>query len=110
MADKKIYHARDFDELLEKTKHDIEKYGLQVISIRASKYLPSFSYSIGLLESFKHPELICFGLSTDLMHVLINDVAALIKQGEKIELGRNYDNIFANSDAQFVQVDARNIS
>jgi hypothetical protein len=107
--DKKVYHSRDFDELLEKTKHDIEKYGLQVISIRASEYLPSFSYSIGLLESYNHPELICFGLSNDLMHALINDVAALIKQGEKIEPGRDYDNIFANSDAQFVQVDARSV-
>jgi hypothetical protein len=107
--DKKVYHDRDFDELLEKTKHNIKKYGLQVISIRASEYLPSFSYSIGLLESYQHPELICFGLSTDLMHTLINDVAALIKQGEKIEPGRDYDNIFANSDAQFVQVDARNV-
>jgi hypothetical protein len=109
MADKKIYHTRDFDELLEKTKHNIEKYGLQVISIRASDYLPSFSYSIGLLETYQHPELICFGLSTDLMHALINDVAALIKQGEKMESGKNYDNIFANSDAQFVQVDVRNV-
>ncbi len=107
--DKKVYHDRDFDELLGKTKHNIEKYGLQVISITASDYLPSFSYSIGLLESYQQPELICFGLSTNLMHALINDVAVLIKQGEKIESGRNYDNIFANSDAQFVQVDARNV-
>ena len=43
------------------------------------------------------------------MHTLINDVAALIKQGEKIEPGKNYDNVFANSNAQFVQVDARNV-
>jgi hypothetical protein len=109
MADKKVYHARDFDELLKKSKHNIEKYGLQVLSIRASMYLPSFSYSIGLLESYQHPELICFGLSTDLMHALINDVAALIKQGKKMETGKNYDNIFANSDAQFVQVDFKNV-
>jgi hypothetical protein len=107
--DKKIYHDCDFDELLKKTKRNIEKYGLQVISIKASEYLPSFSYSIGLIESYQHPELICFGLSTDLMHTLINDVATLIKQGEKIELGKNYDNIFANSDAQFVQADAKNV-
>jgi hypothetical protein len=57
-------------------------------------YLPSFSYSFGLLETYQHPELICFGLSTDLMHALINDAAALLKQGEKIKSGRNYDNIF----------------
>jgi hypothetical protein len=42
MMDKKVYHDRDFDKLLEKTKHNVEKYGLQVISIKASEYLPSF--------------------------------------------------------------------
>jgi hypothetical protein len=107
--DKKVYHKRDFDELLKETKVNIGKYGLQVMSIRASDYQPSFSYSVGLLESYRHPELICFGLSMDLMHALINDVAELIRKGEKIEPGRNYDNIFAKSDAQFLHVDARNV-
>jgi hypothetical protein len=107
--DKNGYHERDFDELLEKTKYNIEKYGLQVLSISASDYLPAFSYSIGLLKSYQQPELICFGLSTGLMHTLINDVATLMRQGEKIEPRRNYDSIFANSDAQFLQVDARNV-
>jgi len=108
MADRKIYHKCDFDELLEKTKLNIERYGLQVISIRASDYLPSFSYSVGLLQSFQHPEIICFGLNIDLMHVLINDVAGIIKKEGKIEPGKAYSNILENFDVQFLSVDPRN--
>jgi len=108
MADKKLYHTRDFDELLQKTKLNIEKYGLQFISINATDYLPSFTYSIGLLQSYQHPEVICFGLKTDLMHALINDVAEMIKHSGKIEVGKLYSNIFSKVDAQFVSVDSRN--
>jgi Domain of unknown function (DUF4262) len=109
MANKKLYHASDFDELLQKTKVNIEKFGLQVISINASSYLPSFSYSIGLWQRFQHPEIICFGLKIDLMHALINDVAEIIKRGEKIETARNYTTLFNNLDAQFLSIDPRNV-
>ncbi len=108
MADKKLYHTRDFDELLQKTKLNIEKYGLQVISINATDYLPSFTYSIGLLQTYQHPEVICFGLKIDLMHVLINDVAEIVKREGKIEVGKIYSNLFEGFDAQFVEVDPRN--
>jgi hypothetical protein len=47
-----------------RTSADIEKYGLSVIIIEATEYLPSFAYSIGLWQKFSHPEIICFGLTT----------------------------------------------
>lgn len=50
-----------------RTKSDIEKYGLSVILIEASDYLP-FAYRIGLWAKFNHPEIICFGLSTQTLH------------------------------------------
>jgi len=99
----------DKDELLIRTKNNIEKFGLQVIMVSATDYLPSFAYSIGLYKIYKHPEIICFGLSNDLVHAIINDVADLIKNGEKIELSKNYDNIFKDSKAEFLKVDERNI-
>lgn len=98
------------DALINTTKLNIEKYGLQVIGISATDYLPSFSYSIGLYESYQHPEIICFGLATDLAHTIINDVADLIKNGETIALNQEYgDQIFKESRAQFLPVDIKNI-
>ena len=91
------------------TQKNIDKYGLQVIAVEASDYLPSFVYSIGLTETYKHPEIICFGLSPQLGMNIINDVADLIKNGEIIEIGKVYHNIFKETPATFVKVDNRNI-
>jgi hypothetical protein len=94
----------------EQTKSDIEKFGLSVIIIEASEYLPSFAYSIGLWEKYKHPELICFGLKIETLHTIINDVAEIIKNGEVIQISKIYGNIFENSRTEFINVDKRNLS
>lgn len=91
------------------TKSDIEKFGLSVIIIEATDYLPSFAYSIGLWQKFNHPEIICFGLRTQTLHTIINDVADLIKNGQVIQAGKTYDNIFENSKTEFLNVDKRNL-
>lgn len=88
----------------------IEKYGLVVNQIEATEYLPSFAYSIGLWETYKHPEIICFGLSIELMHEIINDVAALIKDGQTIVAGEVNTEIFKDARAAFLPVDKRNIA
>jgi hypothetical protein len=99
-ADNK-HHCRNDEQ----TKSDVEKFGFSVIIIEATNYLPSFAYSIGLWKTFKHPEIICFGLTIKNLHALINDVAQLVKQGQIITTNKNYDNFFNNSDTQFVKVD-----
>ncbi|MCE7043091.1 DUF4262 domain-containing protein [Dyadobacter sp. CY312] len=89
----------------DQTKSNIEKYGLTVIILGATEYLPAFAYSIGLWKTFKHPEIICFGLTTKNLHALINDVAELVKQGQIITTNKNYDDFFDNSDTKFLNVD-----
>ena len=98
------------EELLEQTKTNIIKYGLQVITVNGSNYSPSFAYSIGLFETYKQPEIICFGLPNKLVHEIINDIADLIQNGEKIRTHTNYDNIFENSRAEFLPVNQSNIA
>lgn len=92
------------------TASDIEKFGLTVIIIEATDYLPSFAYSIGLWQNFSHPEIICFGLRNETLHAIINDVAAIIKSGQTIEANRIYTDIFENGRAIFLKLDSRNLS
>lgn len=99
----------DKNELLALTKQNIEKYRLQVILVSATEYSPSFAYSIGLYETFNHPEIICFGLPQKLGHEIINDVANLVKNKGAIIPYTNYENIFKNSKAEFLPVDERNL-
>jgi hypothetical protein len=97
------------DDLLNDTKLNIDKFGLQVILVSSTSYCPSFAYSIGLTQTYNHPEIICFGLPNDLGHAIINDIAELIQKGEPIDTRKIYTEIFKNSRAAFLKVDKRNM-
>ncbi len=89
---------------------DIEKFGWTVLLIEATDYLPSFAYTVGLWKNYQHPEIISFGLTTKTLHLILNDAGEIAKTGRTIEVGKNYDDFFENSNTQFVNVDSRNIA
>ena len=78
----------------QKTIADIDKYGLTVIMIEATDYLPSFAYSIGLWKKFGHPELILFGLTIKTLHEIINLAADVVKSAQKLQTGKVYTDFF----------------
>jgi hypothetical protein len=94
-------HNRDDDKI----KADIEKYGLSVIMVPGTDYLPAFAYSIGLWRNYQHPEVICFGMTVKTLGALINDVADLVKAGQTMEINKDYDDFLQNCPMQFVTVD-----
>jgi hypothetical protein len=87
---------------------DIEKFGWTVMLFEATDYLPTFAYTVGLWKSYNHPEIISFGLTTNTLHLILNDAGEMIKSGKTIEVGKNYDDFFENSNTQFLNVDIRN--
>ena len=93
----------------EKLIDDIKKYGWTVMLIEATDYLPSFAYTVGLWKNYNHPELICFGLTTKSLHSSLNVGGELVKDGHKLQVGRDYDDFFENGIAQFIQVDPRSL-
>jgi hypothetical protein len=99
-------------KIIEKDWFDsnIDKFGLSVITVESTSYCPSFAYSIGLWKTYNHPEIICFGLTKKILHNIINDIAELIKHGDKINTKQTYYNIFKDSRAEFLEVDKRNIN
>ena len=109
MTSENEHNCIDKDDLLNDTKLNIEKFGLQVIMVGSTSYCPSFAYSIGLTETYNHPEIICFALPNNLGHAIINDIAEIIKKGETIDTGKTYTEIFKDSRAAFLKVDKRNI-
>lgn len=109
MTPENEHNCIDKDDLLNDTKLNIEKFGLQVIMVGSTSYCPSFAYSIGLTQTYNHPEIICFGLPNDLGHVIINDIAEIIKSGERFEVGKISTKIFKDSKAAFINVDKKNI-
>ncbi len=87
---------------------NIENFGLQVMHVLADESEPRFSYSIGLFQSYKHPEIIIIGLKQELSHILINNMAEEIKNGQ-IYLPLNYyPDILDDFECYFVRVNTSN--
>lgn len=84
---------------------NIEKFGCHLTLIEADNYLPAFVYSIGLFKKYRHPEIICFGLKTDVMKSMINHACDLIKNGEVIMPDKLYSEFLEGYKIQFLQVD-----
>src|SRR5688572_28013471 len=71
------------DEHDRKLLADVERHGWHVVGVEEDEEGPSFAYSIGLYYSFKHPELIVFGLPVRVMHQIINAVGEQVRSGER---------------------------
>lgn len=98
------YTQEESDER-QRILNNIEKYGCHLITIEADNYMPAFVYSIGLYQRFRHPEIVCFGLSTELMAGLINDACYLIKNGMELRPQNRYSEFIEGNDVQFLSVD-----
>jgi hypothetical protein len=92
------------DKLEIKLLNDIEKYGLQVMRVLNEGASPGFSYSIGLFKTYKHPEIIIVGLKQELSHILINNMAEDIKNGNVFEPLNYYTGILGDFKCYIVKV------
>ena len=65
-----------------KVRSDIEQYGWHCLNVRSQvgDDRPGFSYTIGLTETYSHPEIMVFGLG-DKAHGILAECAALVKKG-----------------------------
>jgi len=79
-----------------KLREDIESYGWQVVKVMEDDKGPGFCYSIGLYQTFRHPEIIILGLKPDLGHVLINNIGEDIKNGKTYQAGQFYRDILVD--------------
>ncbi len=71
------------DAAEKKALDDIREFGHHVMLVGAGEDIPEFAYSIGLFETYGHPEVIILGLKFELAHVLINNIAYDIKNGKR---------------------------
>jgi uncharacterized protein DUF4262 len=67
-----------------KLLENVEKFGWHVMLITEEKDVPGWAFSVGLYHTFKHPEIVIFGLPKDRMHSFINVI------GEDVRAGRFY--------------------
>lgn len=77
----------------DKVLADVEKFGWHVVKILETDDSPGWAFSIGLFQTFGHPEVVVFGLNHDLMHSIINSIGEDIRSGKNFEINRQYDEL-----------------
>jgi hypothetical protein len=93
---------------MSKIQENIDQYGWHIISVLADDIGPSFSYSIGLYESFGHPEVIFVGLKIELAQILINNIGHSIKEGVTYDQDKFYTDILDNYECRMLKVHGSN--
>ena len=89
-------------------QENIDIYGLQVQHVLEDESGPGFSYSVGLFETYRHPEIIMLGLKQQLAHTLINDMANDIKEGKVFAPFTFAQDILDDFDCYIIEVDKVN--
>ena len=98
-------HIRHNDATEQAIIANVERYGCHIALLDPDNYLPGFAYSIGLFKTYRHPEIICFGMKRDVMGWCINHARDRIRDGEILTTGRLYSGFLEGYDVAFLLVD-----
>lgn len=79
-----------------KVIRDIAEFGWHVVHIAAEGELVGYSFTIGLFQSYRHPELIVFGLPHQISHRILSIAADLAKSGEPLDLSQPTTELIEN--------------
>lgn len=92
------------DERDQKALNDIEEFGCHVLNVMEGEDEPSFTYTIGINKKQSKPDVVIFGLKTDLAHSMANNYKSRLLQGEIFLPGKFYADFLGDFDVCFVKV------
>jgi hypothetical protein len=73
---------------------NIQQHRWLVFSV-AGDTQPLYSYTVGLFETYRHPEVVLSGLNMELAQTLLNDIGHAVAQGLVREPEELYDDILS---------------
>jgi len=93
---------------LERARQDVETYGWHVVLIQSDEE-PGFLFTIGLWQTFRHPEIILFAPSEDPtgMAGRLQPVAERVSEGEVFEPDSVHEEIFGRFSGAFRTVESQ---
>lgn len=71
----------------------MKNYGVHIVQVFEDEQNPPFSYTVGLFESYLHPEIIIIGLKRELAGVLLNNMAYDIENGKNYTAGEFHEDV-----------------
>lgn len=85
------------DKMIAKMKSDVQTYGWHCLSVhpREGEDGTPFTYTIGLTDTFHHPEIMIFGLSDKVSHGILTDCVEMIRSGAAFQPNVEYADVVA---------------
>ena len=83
---------------------NIAKFGWQCVHIHAEGESVEYTFTIGLFQTYKHPELIIFGLPSKVSHQILSIAADAARSGTPLDLTRPTDALLEDYLCCFGQV------
>ncbi len=83
---------------MDRLQSDVQTFGWQCLSVhpRLGEAGAHFTYSIGLEETFKHPEIMIFGLSNKVSHGVLSDCVQMIRSGFTFHTDVEYPDVIGS--------------
>ena len=98
--------STDLGEIHAATIHNVEKFGCHILQVKGTSTTPGWSYSIGLYDTARQPEIIAVGMPQALAVSSINKAANLLREGVNLTTGR-HANLITSREAEFRPADPK---
>ncbi|CAG2082493.1 DUF4262 domain-containing protein [Xanthomonas euroxanthea] len=92
------------DESERQLLDDVAEYGWHCIHIMEEGEQVGYSFTVGLYQTFGHPELIIFGLSSRVSHQILSIVADAARAGTPLHLSHPTDALINHYSCCFAEV------
>lgn len=97
-------HSQHDQEAKDAISNNIQQHGFHIALIESDNYLPGFAYTIGLYQTYGHPEIICFGLQPKVLGAVLSLAGNSIKEGKSLQASRLYGGFLEGYEVQFLPV------
>ena len=92
------------NESEQKVIDDIANYGWHCVNLHPEGEPVGYAFTIGLFQSYGHPELVIFGLSAKVAHQILATVADAAKSSAPLDLAQPTDALINDYMCCFVEV------
>ena len=95
------------DPIEQRIVDDVAKHGWHIIAVNPSPQGPGFAYSIAMMETLDHPEMIIFGLERRLMSAILTYIRNEIRSGRPFREPGLYEGLIDGFACKFARVAPR---
>ncbi len=93
------------EQIEQHIRGDIERFGWHVAKIEGDDRVPPWAFTIGLGDTFDHPEVLAAGMSLEQLHALLNRIGDLLRAGNRFADGQHVHNILEGFACSFRRID-----